>query len=255
MNSAGTAFEDWSTLLDHFGGKEEMQDAIAEAASFWDFPDVYVDDEADGVNVAMMAPGMATAPVEVLAFPFTEEALWAAVSELDHRATELLEVVALPAVTEDGDVNELIDALVAEFSAIEEQLLHSIGGGWISCDDLIPKSDQGPHKWFSVGVPLLAVIGIARTNSKVCSGILIPGGLGGPPRIEFTDCHDVETSDLLGEGAGDTAQILDQVITRSRRRFRMCRGCRDLTTETFYCLEGVQLCRSCAFVFTGLIVD
>lgn len=257
QKSEGLTFETWEDLLNHFGGDEELKSRIISACDY-DYPDVTLDDLGDGPAIVLDAPSSGGAVVQSLTFPISESEFWRQVEDLDARLNESVEVLDLPHIEHDAywhAADTLVKALSQLLQVAESDIVNAIGGGWISCDELVPSQHRGMLRWFSVGEPVLAVMGIGRQQTTIAAARYQPGGLGGPPLLELGESMEVGTRDLL-EGVDDIGvDFLNEIITKTRRRLRLCRGCRQMRDWVSDRGDFKGLCMGCQSLFTGIVFD
>jgi len=257
----GLVFQKWDALADHFGGEDALKEEIQEACDY-DYPEVEIDDLGDGPTIVLQAPSTEYSPGETLDFPISEGEFWRRIEDLNQRLTAAVEVIDLPVIEQDDHqefTSRLVDALAERLSLSRERVLNTIGGGWISCDDLVADRDRGTKKWFSVGDPVLAVIGIGRQETSICEAEWIPAGMFGPARLELGMSADVGTEDLFDTDIDEGAAFLAETITKARKRLRLCKGCRQVHryVSDYESEDGTikALCEGCAGRYLNLIID
>lgn len=257
----GKVFQTWDDLVDHFDGDDALKEEIREACDY-DYPEVELDDLGDGPTIALLAPHAEFAPADTIDFPISEGEFWRRIEDLNQRLTEAVEVIDLPHITgEDGDepASNLVEALAEQLHISKERVLITIGGGWVSCDDLIGEQHRGTKKWFSVGDPVLAVIGIGRQETSICEAEWIPVGMFGPERLELGWSIDVDTEDLFDTDINEGAAFLNDTITKARKRLRLCKGCRQVHryVSNYDTEVGTikSLCEGCAGRYFHIIID
>lgn len=122
----------------HAHGRRHLKDCIASEADSYDYPDVMIEESSEGVSIVFDAPHSAGSVADRINFPLSKSQFWSMIQELDARLIESLEVIDLPHIEcESRSRDALVVALAEQFFATEYEVLPAIGGGWVSCDDLI----------------------------------------------------------------------------------------------------------------------
>jgi len=248
----------WAEFLNLTGcsSHESMENTLVEYVDF-DIDEAWAivtgSDASDHVEVQLGSSQMQTANGNRIDFPFAVDDFWAMIDDLDADNAEKMEHLDLLTIEDLDDSPDLIAELSGMLLESQDDLVYALGGGWISVDDLIPHEMRGASRWYAAGDPPLIVLGVRRNSLTLAGGSFLPAGLDGPPRFEARVTHEFERRGGLDLEA--LKEATDDIIRGSRRRLKLCRGCRQLTEHTITGPGRLPLCRACAGAYFGTIVE
>lgn len=205
------------------------------------------------VGVELGSPHMASATGNSIAYPFTLDEFWTMIDDLDQVNAEKMERLDLPQIGELDESYQLLDSIALLLSVDVEELLYSLGGGWVSFDEFIPGQMRGNAQWFAAGEPPLVVLGMTKSILTLSGGTIHPDSMMGPAHFETLESHEFRTDDFTD--LDNIKEVVDAIITKARRRLKLCRGCRQFTTQIWSDAGEPPLCKDCMTVHTGIIYD
>ena len=219
----------------------------------------------DGVDVRLKTMTSVERGFDV-DFPFTVTEFWQAVEEIDrYLADDEAENLPYAGTDDDGSTDEdrtdLIATLGWNWRLHHSELVEIVGGGWRSIpvrengvvlDDEGDLADPQPV-WLGSGDPLLVAIGVTGSYVWVGAPTTIPLGMHGPEYVQV----DIDQGVLRTEPNFFLllSSAIAATIKATRRRMKICWGCRQLKPAYQKRENGVVYCRDCMTIHFGLIID
>jgi hypothetical protein len=213
-------------------------------------PAIHIQDVGDGADVDVVLPSGLGVCIE-LGWPTTLKQVRDQVQDAADRFDHLLAAMELPDSSTFVTSEDLVDALAEFFGVTRDDVLSTIGGGWVPVSGAGLVGDaEVPVRWFGAGSPLVALVGIGEDYASVARPVETGGGLAGPPVLEGVLYASIELRD--DATLAQLGDAVDDVLTRSRRDWKHCNGCREL--GPWFVEHGSRhYCRGCTQRYLGII--